>query len=71
VTLHELQQDILPELSRRELLEALLSLQKRSLIEQQSGNYTQQPVVREYITDKLLGQFCCEMPAAIFESFRD
>jgi SpoVK/Ycf46/Vps4 family AAA+-type ATPase len=67
VTLKQLQQEILPQISGRELLEALLSLQRRSLIEQQSGSYTQQPVVREYLTDKLLGQVCCEMPAAKIE----
>ncbi|BAY11439.1 NB-ARC domain-containing protein [Calothrix sp. NIES-2098] len=62
VTLKELQQCIISQISERELLEALLSLQKRSLIEQQSGNYTQQPVVMEYITDKLIGQVCCDIP---------
>ncbi|MBW4560302.1 MAG: hypothetical protein KME32_03935 [Mojavia pulchra JT2-VF2] len=61
VTLPQLQQDIVPHMSERELLEALLSLQGRSLIEQQSGSYTQQPVVMEYISEKLIGQVCCEL----------
>ncbi len=71
VTLKQLQQEILPQISGRELLEALLSLQRRSLIEQQSGSYTQQPVVREYVTDKLLGQVGCEISARKIELSRD
>ncbi|OUL32544.1 hypothetical protein BV372_18910 [Nostoc sp. T09] len=62
VTLKELQQYLIPQISERELLEALLSLQRRSLIEQQSGNYTQQTVVMEYVTDKLMGQVCSKIP---------
>ncbi|MDZ8054311.1 MAG: NB-ARC domain-containing protein [Aulosira sp. ZfuVER01] len=67
VTLKQLQRYVIPHLSERELLEALLSLQRRSLIEQQSGNYTQQPVVMEYITDKLIGEVCCEIPTEEIE----
>ncbi|MDZ7959334.1 MAG: NB-ARC domain-containing protein [Aulosira sp. DedQUE10] len=59
VTLTELQQDVLPQISEGELLEALLSLQRRSLLEQQSGRYTQQPVVMEYVTNNLMGQVSC------------
>ncbi|MBD2164498.1 NACHT domain-containing protein [Calothrix membranacea FACHB-236] len=59
VTLTELQQDVVPQISEGELLEALLSLQRRSLLEQQSGRYSQQPVVMEYVTDNLMGQVCC------------
>ncbi|BAY20555.1 WD-40 repeat-containing protein [Calothrix sp. NIES-2100] len=61
VTLPELREDIVPKVSKRELLDALLSLQGRSLIEQQSGSYTQQPVVMEYMTDKLIQQVCSEI----------
>ncbi|MBD2196999.1 PD40 domain-containing protein [Calothrix anomala FACHB-343] len=61
VTIPELEADIIPQISKRELLEALLSLQGRSLIEQQSGSYTQQPVVMEYMTDKLIKQVCQEI----------
>jgi WD40 repeat protein/DNA-binding phage protein len=50
----ELAEDIVPTISRVELLEALKSLSWRSLIEKQSGNYTQQPVVMEYVTERLL-----------------
>jgi NB-ARC domain len=61
VTLKQLQQYVIPQISERELLEALLSLQRRSLIEQQSASYTQQAVVMEYLTDNLIGKVCCEI----------
>ncbi|WP_242037803.1 NB-ARC domain-containing protein [Tolypothrix sp. FACHB-123] len=69
VTLPELQEDIIPKLSKRELLEAVLSLQGRSLIEQQSGSYAQQPVVMEYMTDKLIQQVCREIFTGKVELF--
>ncbi|MBX9258211.1 NACHT domain-containing protein [Desmonostoc muscorum CCALA 125] len=59
VSLAELQQDIVPHISIRELIESLESLKARSLIEtshhvaNHSVNFTQQPVVMEYITEKL------------------
>ena len=57
----ELADDIVPTPSRTELLESLESLSWRSLIEKQSGRYTQQPVVMEYITDRLLAQITTEI----------
>ncbi|MBD2353263.1 NACHT domain-containing protein [Tolypothrix sp. FACHB-123] len=62
VTLKQLQQYVIPQISERELLEALLSLQRRSLIEQRSASYTQQAVVMEYVSDNLIGKVCCEIP---------
>ncbi len=47
----ELHQEIVPTISKGKLLEALESLSWRSLIEQKSGCYTQQPVVMEYVTE--------------------
>ncbi len=55
-TIAELLEDIVPTVSRGNLLEALESLIWRSLIERQSGTYTQQPVVMEYITERLIEQ---------------
>jgi hypothetical protein len=59
-TTAELQADILPAISRATILESLESLTWRSLIEKRSGEYTQQPVVMEYVTDCLMGasHFC-------------
>ncbi|AVH68511.1 NB-ARC domain-containing protein [Nostoc sp. 'Peltigera membranacea cyanobiont' N6] len=59
VSLAELQEDIVPPLSTRELIEALESLKVRSLVEasryavNQSITFTQQPVVMEYMTEIL------------------
>jgi len=57
----ELAADIVPKISRANLLEALESLRWRSLLEKQAGAYTQQPVVMEYTTDKLIEQVCDEL----------
>ncbi len=54
-----LQDDIVPPVSRASLLEALESLTWRSLIEKRvtkgkakpTSEYTQQPVIMEYVTD--------------------
>jgi len=57
----ELQADIVPQISRAKLLEALESLKLRSLIEKSPTGFTQQPMVMEYLTD----QFIEQMYAAI------
>jgi len=57
----ELQADIVPQISRAKLLEALESLKLRSLIEKSATGFTQQPVVVEYVTE----QFIEQMYAAI------
>ncbi len=69
VTLAELQEDIVPTVSKRELLEVLVSLQGRSLIEQEAGRYTQQPVVMEYVTDQLIQQVCREIKLGKIDLF--
>ena len=60
-TIAELLEDIVPKISKGNLLEALESLIWRSLIEKQSGTYTQQPVVMEYVTKRLIEQITCEI----------
>ncbi len=57
----QLSDDIVPAISRLELLEALESLIWRSLIEKQHGKYTQQPVVMEYTTERLLERVTGEL----------
>ncbi len=54
-TISELSKDIVPTARKLDLLEALESLLWRSLIEGRGNNYTQQPVVMEYVSDRLLG----------------
>lgn len=53
--------DMVPAVTRGRLLEALESLGWRSLIEQQSRQYTQQPVVMEYVTERLIEQVVTEI----------
>lgn len=61
VTLQELHADIIPQIPQRELLEVLESLNARSLIEINALGCTQQPVVMEYITERLVQQFYTEI----------
>jgi WD40 repeat protein len=67
VSLAELQSDIVPPVAPRALLEAVESLQHRSLIEQVTSSqppsirFTQQPVVMEYVTDRLINQISAEL----------
>jgi hypothetical protein len=62
-TIAQLREDIVPLVSHRELIEAIESLQARSLIEQadftqqESTSFTQQPAVMEYMTEQLVSQF--------------
>ena len=60
----ELADDIFPVVSKANVLEALESLSWRSLIEKQSGSYTQQPVVMEYVTARLIEQVYHEIATA-------
>ena len=50
----ELINDIWPMVPRSDVFEALESLSWRSLIETKAGQYTQQPVIMEYVTDRLI-----------------
>ncbi|MEA5506286.1 NB-ARC domain-containing protein [Halotia wernerae UHCC 0503] len=63
VSLPELQADFVANVSPRELLESLSSLQKRSVIEKSAGGFTQQPVVMEYVSNQLIEQVCEEIRA--------
>ncbi|GAB4378375.1 MAG: NB-ARC domain-containing protein [Elainellaceae cyanobacterium] len=64
----DLADDIFPVVTRSDLLEALESLRWRSLIEKRSATdagkssvYMQQPVVMEYVTNRLIEQICSEI----------
>lgn len=66
VTLHQLCQDIVPLISLSRLLEVLEHIGWRSLIETQthpSGGqqFTLQPVVMEYVCDRLIEEICDEI----------
>jgi WD40 repeat protein len=57
----QLQADIIPAASRENLLEALERLIRRSLIEKTDMGYTQQPVVMEYMSNRLLDRMYEEL----------
>ncbi len=61
VSTQELGEDLVPRVSRVKLLEALNCLGKRSLIETTAASFTQQPVVMEYMTERLIEQVCEEI----------
>ncbi len=69
VSLDELLNDIVSPLPKREVMEALESLRRRSLIEQRTALFTLQSVVMEYMTDRLLEQVCHEITTGDLKLF--
>lgn len=61
VSLSDLWGDIVPPIPQMELLEALESLVRRSLIETSSASFVLQPVVMEHTTDRLVERTCEEI----------
>ncbi|PSB30520.1 NB-ARC domain-containing protein [Stenomitos frigidus] len=62
---------IVAPVSKRELLEAVKSLGRRSLIEKYGSSFSLQPVVMEYVTDCLIQQITTEIATgqlALFQS---
>ncbi|MBE9100520.1 BTAD domain-containing putative transcriptional regulator [Vacuolonema iberomarrocanum] len=60
-SLAELKADIYPVCAMPRLLEALESLCWRSLIQRRGNTYTQQPVIMEYVSDRLIEQVSNEL----------
>ncbi|MGH2415861.1 MAG: NB-ARC domain-containing protein, partial [Microcystaceae cyanobacterium] len=60
-TIAQLQEDIVPAVSQAKLLEALGGLTWRSLIEKRRDSYTLQPVLLEYVTDRLTEKIAAEL----------
>jgi len=56
VSFEELQADFVPKISQSKLLENLALLGEGSLIEKSLTRFTQQPVVMEYMTERLIEQ---------------
>ncbi|MUG99936.1 AAA family ATPase [Scytonema sp. UIC 10036] len=54
VSVRKLQKDFFPRVSQRLILEAIELLQKRSLIEKKAANFSQIPVLMEYIGEQLI-----------------
>jgi WD40 repeat protein/transcriptional regulator with XRE-family HTH domain len=63
ISLEELSADLNSTTPRRELLSALMSLLRRCLIErgEQKASFTLQPVVMEYVSERLVTQMCEEI----------
>lgn len=64
ISLPKLRENMLLPISQRELLEAVASLGRRSLIEKIPGNeavFSLQPVVMEYVTNYFIEQICNEI----------
>jgi WD40 repeat protein/serine/threonine protein kinase len=60
----QLQANIVRSILRRELLESLRNLHRRSLLEQAKNGFTLQNVVMEFLTDYLVGTVCQEIEAS-------
>ncbi|MGK7907459.1 MAG: NB-ARC domain-containing protein [Synechococcus sp.] len=69
-TLVELMVDCMCHESTSELMQSLLSLQRRSLVEANEGRFTQQPVVMEYVTRCLVERICDEILSQEVKLFR-
>jgi WD40 repeat protein len=70
VSFSELRDDIVPPTAPQELLEALESLVRRSLIEKSAAHFTLQPVVMEYVTNRLVDRVCEEIETHNIDLFR-
>ena len=68
VSFEELHEDFVYPISSNELLQGIISLQRRSLIEKTGDCFTQQAVVMEYITERLIEQVCREIQDVKLES---
>ncbi len=60
-TSNQLQEDIVPPVSKARLLEALEALSLRSLIEKQTNRYTQQATVMEYVIEQVIESVANEL----------
>ncbi len=65
----ELQVKIVPPVSLPQVLEALLALRDRSAIETTATGLTQQPVVMEYVVDRLINNIAKEIITAKLDLF--
>jgi WD40 repeat protein/SpoVK/Ycf46/Vps4 family AAA+-type ATPase len=69
VSIAQLLADFMPSGLRSQLLGALQSLGRRSLIEKSAGHFTLQPVVMEYVTEVLIEKVCEEIATLNLEIF--
>ncbi|MFH7025705.1 MAG: NB-ARC domain-containing protein [Heteroscytonema crispum UTEX LB 1556] len=70
MTLSELQDNLIVNIPHSEIIQAIASLQRRSLIEKKATNFTQQPVVMEYMAAQLIEHICEEITDEKIELFK-
>jgi WD40 repeat protein len=70
VSLSQLREDIVTSITPQKILEALESLARRCLIEENESCFTQQAVVMEYVTNRLIEHVCEEIKIEKLELFR-
>ncbi|MEH2038654.1 NB-ARC domain-containing protein [Nostoc sp.] len=70
VSLSEIREDIVSPIPPQNLLEALESLVRRSLVEKSTALFTLQPVVMEYVTQRLIEIVCQEIETQNLDLFR-
>ncbi|MUG96064.1 hypothetical protein F7734_28460 [Scytonema sp. UIC 10036] len=70
VSLLELEEDIVSPVPPQKLLEALESLVRRSLVEKSAALFTLQPVVMEYVTNRLIEQVYEEIATQNLDLFK-
>lgn len=70
ISFFELQEDIISPISTMNLMGALESLSRRSLIEKNDARFTMQPVVMEYVISGLIEQVCQEIKTKKLNFFR-
>lgn len=69
ISLAELQSDLTPQVTLTNIMEALESLQRRSLLESSRLGFTQQPVIMEFVTQRLIQMICREITSKTLELF--
>jgi WD40 repeat protein len=70
-SISQLRENFVFEVATIKLVEALDSLSKRSLIEKNASRFSQQPVVMEYVTSRLIEKVCNEIVTGKPELIRD
>ena len=70
VSIQEMREDVTPPVSPPKLVEALESLGRRLLIEKSTALFTLQPVIMEYMVERLIESVCQEITEQKIALFR-
>jgi WD40 repeat protein len=65
ISLETLRYDMIAAVPQRQILEAIQSLGRRSLLEKSNALFSLQPVVMEYVGDRLISQVAADLSAVI------